>query len=164
MTKEEILGLGLQEKENYTFDDFREIIAVLRDPENGCPWDRVQTHDSLRGCFQDEVNEVYGGMDQLDETGDASNLCEELGDVLMHIVLQARIAEQEGLFTMDDVISGISRKMIRRHPHVFSEKSASTPEDVLKSWDEIKAEEKAEKASGKPLKNRGKQAFEGQNP
>ena len=117
MTKEEILGLGLQEKENYTFDDFREIIAVLRDPENGCPWDRVQTHDSLRGCFQDEVNEVYGGMDQLDETGDASNLCEELGDVLMHIVLQARIAEQEGLFTMDDVISGISRKMIRRHPH-----------------------------------------------
>ena len=71
---------------------------------------------------------------------------------------------KESRLLTTDVISGISRKMIRRHPHVFSEKSASTPEDVLKSWDEIKAEEKAEKASGKPLKNRGKQAFEGQNP
>lgn len=143
MTKDEILNCGLQEKEHYTFEDFERIISILRDPENGCPWDREQTHDSLRKCFQDEVDEVFGGMDRLRDTGDPENLCEELGDVLMHIVLQARIAEQEGYFTMDDVIQGISRKMIRRHPHVFTNQTADGTEQVLKTWDEIKAAEKA---------------------
>jgi tetrapyrrole methylase family protein/MazG family protein len=149
LTKEEILQSGLQDQEHYSFEDLRKIIRILRDPENGCPWDKVQTHDSLRECFQNEVDEVFGGMDRLDRTGDAENLCEELGDVLMHVVLQAVIAEQEGLFTMDDVIEGVSRKMIRRHPHVFTEKEASDEEGLLRSWNEIKAEEKAEKAKGK---------------
>ena len=145
MTKEEILNCGLQEKEVYTFEDFERIIGILRDPENGCPWDRAQTHASLRKCFQDEVDEVFEGIDILDRTGDAENLCEELGDVLMHVMLQVKIAEQEGLFTTEDVITGISRKMIRRHPHVFAEESVGSPEEQIKSWEEIKAVEKAEK-------------------
>lgn len=142
ITKEEKQLLGQQ---TYTFEDLREIISILRDPEFGCPWDRVQTHDSLRKCFRDEVDEVFGGIDQLNTTGNADNLCEELGDVLMHILLQARIAEQEGLFTTDDVINGISKKMIRRHPHIFGDVSAESPEEVMLTWEEIKAKERAGK-------------------
>ena len=132
-------------KEHYTFEDFCEIIKILRDPVNGCPWDRVQTHDSLKKDFQSEVDEVFAGIDIYEKTGDAENLCEELGDVLMHVVLQARIAEQEGLFTMDDVIQGISRKMIRRHPHIFADGKEKTVDEVLMTWEEIKVQEKADK-------------------
>ncbi len=141
MDKKELVS-----REHYSFEDFLEIMKILRDPETGCPWDRVQTHESLKKDFQSEVDEVFEGIDLYTDTGDAENLCEELGDVLMHVVLQARIAEQEGLFTMDDVIQGISRKMIRRHPHVFGDAEAPGPEDVIASWEAVKAEEKAEKA------------------
>ena len=92
----------------------------------------------------EEAYEVVEGIDVYQETGDDSNLCEELGDVLMHIVLHARIAEEEGRFTMDDVIQGISEKMIHRHPHVFGTVKADTPEQVLDNWEAIKQEEKHE--------------------
>lgn len=135
----------LKAKGSYTFDDLRRIMAVLRDPEEGCPWDRVQTHASLKKDFQSELDEVFEGIDLFEKSGDASNLCEELGDVLMHVLLQARIAEQEGVFTTDDVIEGISEKMIRRHPHVFGEEKLASPQDVVLSWETIKKQEKAGK-------------------
>lgn len=127
--------------QKYTFEDFVNIISELRS-DHGCPWDREQTHGSLKKCMQDEVNEVFEGIDIYEKTGDAENLCEELGDVLMNVVLQCQIAKEEGIFTLEDVIQGISEKMIRRHPHVFGNGKASASEEVLLTWEEIKRLEK----------------------
>ena len=125
-------------KDSYTFEELREIIADLRS-EDGCPWDRAQTFDSLKKCLEDETQEVFEAVD----SGDRENLCEELGDVLLQVVINSRIAEEEGSFTLDDVVNGICRKMIRRHPHVFGEAKASTPEEALGLWKEIKRRERA---------------------
>ena len=105
---------------NSRFDEFKEVIDRLRG-EDGCPWDRQQTYETLKPCMIDELTEVIGAVNLLEKTGDADNLCEELGDLLMNVVLMARIAEEEGRFTMEDVIGRIREKMIRRHPHVFAE-------------------------------------------
>ena len=133
----------MENKTEYSFEDFERIIARLR-AKDGCPWDQVQTHASLRDGMIEEAYEVVDGIDTYQATGDDSNLCEELGDVLMQVVMHARIAEEEGRFTMADVIRGISEKMIRRHPHVFGTAKADTPEEVLKNWEEIKQQEKHE--------------------
>ena len=125
-------------KDSYTFEELREIIADLRS-EDGCPWDRDQTFESLKKCLADETQEVFEAVD----SGDRENLCEELGDVLLQVVINSRIAEEEGSFTLDDVVNGICRKMIRRHPHVFGEAKASTPEEALGLWKEIKRRERA---------------------
>ena len=142
MTREEIRDSGLAEKPHYSFEDFHEIIKLLRDPEGGCPWDKAQTHESLKKDFQGEVDEAFEGIDILKKTGDGANLCEELGDVLLHIMMQVVIAEEEGLFTTDDVVDGIAKKMIRRHPHVFGDARADSSEDVLLNWEAIKQKEK----------------------
>lgn len=126
------------------FEEFEQIIAKLRAP-GGCPWDREQTHASLKKPCIEEAAEVICGINILDQTGDPENLKEELGDLLMQVVMHARIAEEEGYFTMDDVIQGIIDKMIRRHPHVFGEATVSGSDEVLTKWDEIKKEEKAGK-------------------
>lgn len=126
------------------FEEFEQIIAKLRAP-GGCPWDREQTHASLKKPCIEEAAEVICGINILDQTGDPENLKEELGDLLMQVVMHARIAEEEGYFTMDDVIQGIIDKMIRRHPHVFGDVTVSGSGEVLKKWDEIKNEEKAGK-------------------
>ena len=126
------------------FEEFEQIIAKLRAP-GGCPWDREQTHASLKKPCIEEAAEVICGINILDKTGDPENLKEELGDLLMQVVMHARIAEEEGYFTMDDVIQGIIDKMIRRHPHVFGEATVSGSGEVLTKWDEIKNEEKAGK-------------------
>ena len=123
------------------FEEFQKIIARLRAP-GGCPWDRDQTHSSLKAACIEEAAEVICGIRILDETGHPDNLKEELGDLLLQVVMHAQIAQEEGLFTMDDVIQGISEKMIRRHPHVFGDASASDSDQVLKRWDEIKKQEK----------------------
>ena len=106
----------MEQNTEYTFDDFVEIVRELR---KKCPWDSVQTHTSLRTCLENESREVLDGISILEETGDGANLCEELGDVLLQIVLHSIIAQEEGLFTVEDVISGISRKMKFRHPKIF---------------------------------------------
>ena len=152
MTREEIRSCGLVDKETYSFDDFRKIVEVLRDPDGGCPWDKAQTHDTLRDDFQNEVNEVFEGIDRLNATGDGENLCEELGDVLLHILMQARIAEQEGLFSIDDVIQAEAEKMVRRHPHIFADGKADSAEEVLLTWEEVKRREREEKARKKAEK------------
>ena len=126
------------------FTRFREIVARLRG-EGGCPWDRAQTHESLKATCIEEAAEVVCGINILRETGNPDNLKEELGDPLLQVVIQAQIAEEEGLFTIEDVCEGVSEKMIRRHPHVFGHGEASTPEEAYASWNEVKKLEKAGK-------------------
>lgn len=128
-------------KKAYTFDDFKKIIERLR-AEDGCPWDREQTHASLKPCLTEEAAEVLSAVNIYDATGNSENLAEELGDVLLQVVMHTVIAEEEGIFTMEDVISGVSEKMIRRHPHVFGETEVSDSGEVLRNWDEIKKQEK----------------------
>ena len=126
------------------FEEFEDIIARLRAPD-GCPWDREQTHMSLKKPCIEEAAEVICGINILNKTGDAENLKEELGDLLLQVVMNAQIAKEEGLFTMDDVIQTVIDKMVRRHPHVFGEAVVSDSGEVLTRWDEIKKQEKAGK-------------------
>ena len=119
------------------FDEFVETIATLRAP-GGCPWDQEQTHESMKKCLMDEAEEVLEAIDAKDD----DNLCEELGDLLLQVVMHARIAAEEGRFTIEDVIRGVNDKMIRRHPHVFGDVKVESLEDQLKLWEEIKAKEK----------------------
>ena len=125
------------------FDEFVATIAALRS-ENGCPWDRKQTHESLKECLVEETGEVLEAIDKKDD----ANLCEELGDVLLQVVMHAQIAAEEGRFTIEDVISGVNEKMNRRHPHVFGDIKVSSVEEGLDLWEQIKQKEKEAK-SGK---------------
>ena len=132
------------EEELGRFETFRSVVAALR-AEDGCPWDRAQTFESLKPCLINETTEAIAAADIYRETGSAENLCEELGDVLLQVVLQAQIAEEEGLFSVEDVIRGISRKMIRRHPHVFRADEPDgelAKEEVPGRWEQIKKAEK----------------------
>lgn len=122
---------------------FEEFMEVVREVRKNCPWDKVQTHESLKPYLVNETNELLEGIDRLKEKNDSENLCEELGDVLFQVALHSVIAEEEGLFTIEDVISGISSKMQFRHPKIFS------PEDkevVNLSWDELKKKEKEQRS------------------
>lgn len=132
-------------QKRYSYEDFLKIIAALRS-ENGCPWDREQTHMTLRPCLMEEAAEVMAGIRILEETGNPENLREELGDVLLQVVMHSQIAKEEGLFTIEDVVSEVAEKMVRRHPHVFGNVEAGTSAQVLENWDEIKRREKAGKA------------------
>lgn len=118
------------------------IIARLRAPD-GCPWDREQTHLSLRGNLLEECYEVLEALDK----GDSHKLCDELGDLLMQIVLHAQIASEAGEFGIGDVIRNISTKLIRRHPHVFGSRRVRDAEEVAHNWEALKREEKATGAS-----------------
>ncbi|MFO8101023.1 MAG: nucleoside triphosphate pyrophosphohydrolase [Dehalococcoidia bacterium] len=125
-----------------TFEAFRRIVARLRAPD-GCPWDRRQTHQSLKPYL---IEEAYETLQTLDD-GDTGKLCEELGDLLLQIGLHARIAEESGEFEMADVLRGINEKLIRRHPHVFGNTQVADENEVMLNWEEIKrAEGKAEKS------------------
>ena len=125
----------------YTFDDLVRVIAELRS-DHGCPWDRAQTYESLKQCLADEAQEVFDAVDHKD----MENLCEELGDVLLQVVLNSQIAAEEGAFSIDDVVDGVCQKMIRRHPHVFGGAKVESEEEGLALWNAIKAQEKAEKS------------------
>ena len=124
-----------------SFDELKKVIARLR-AKDGCPWDREQTHMSLKASCIEEAAEVICGINILDQTGNAENLKEELGDLLLQVMMHAQIAEEEGLFTIEDVVKGITEKMIRRHPHVFGEVTVSDSGEVLKNWEAIKEQEK----------------------
>lgn len=121
-----------------TFAAFVDTIAALRAP-NGCPWDREQTHESIA---RNMIEEAYEAVDAI-EQHDATHLCEELGDVLLQVVLQSQIAADAGEFTVADVCRDVNAKMIRRHPHVFGEAAAGSAEDVLSIWDNVKLAEKS---------------------
>ncbi|HEY8145189.1 MAG TPA: nucleoside triphosphate pyrophosphohydrolase [Kofleriaceae bacterium] len=118
-----------------------DIMRRLLAPD-GCPWDREQTLESLRPYLVEETFEVLEAL----ETGTPAQHCEELGDLLMQIVFQAALREGEGAFAIDDVVQGIADKLVRRHPHVFADARADTPDEVLVQWEEIKRREKAAKA------------------
>ncbi|HLF87903.1 MAG TPA: nucleoside triphosphate pyrophosphohydrolase [Anaerolineales bacterium] len=126
-----------------SFESFQEVVAHLRAPD-GCPWDRKQTHHSLRPYL---IEEAYEALDALDSE-DPSKLAEELGDLLFQIVIHAQIAAEDGEFTMADIVQGISAKLIRRHPHVFGNVKVDGVEGVLANWEKLKAEERAAKGNG----------------
>ena len=127
--------------EKYTYEQLLEIIAELRS-DHGCPWDRAQTHESMIKCLRDECEETIEAIENKDD----ENLCEELGDVFLQVLLHAQIAKEEGRFDMSDIIDGLAKKMVRRHPHVFGgAPQAQTEEEGLARWKEIKAQEKAQK-------------------
>lgn len=124
------------------FDEFVQTIAALRDPETGCPWDKVQTHQSIASNM---IEEAYEAVDTI-EANDVPHLREELGDVLLQVVLQCQIAADEGEFTIDDVCKEVNDKIVRRHPHVFgamAEENVGDAAQVLDLWDQIKLQEKA---------------------
>ncbi len=129
-----------------SFESFQEVIARLRAPD-GCPWDRAQTHNSLRPFL---LEETYETLDALDRE-DFRDLEEELGDLFLQIMLHAQIASENGDFNIHQVIEGISNKLVRRHPHVFSEVEVDDVRGVIKNWEAIKAEERRE--NDKPEKN-----------
>ena len=124
-----------------SFEDLKEVVRRLR-AVDGCPWDREQTHGSLKAPVIEEAAEVICGINIYEQTGNPQNLKEELGDLLLQVVMQAQIAEEEGIFTLDDVILGITEKMIRRHPHVFGNTQVLDAEEVVANWEEIKRQEK----------------------
>ncbi len=124
-------------KPNYTIDDLTDIMARLRSPE-GCPWDKEQTHQSIRPNFLEEVYEAVEAIDCRDDT----MLCEELGDVLLQIVFHAQMAKEAGSFNFDSVCDGICKKLILRHPHIFGDVQVENSTQVLANWDAIKRKEK----------------------
>ena len=134
----------------YSYEELLNVIAQLRG-EHGCPWDKAQTHESLIPCLRNECEEVVQAIEQHDE----ENLCEELGDVLLQVLLHARIAEEEGQFAMADVVNGLEEKMVRRHPHVFGNEEYGSPEQNQARWEEIKRQEKEAKKRRKLAENQG---------
>src|SRR5690349_2579975 len=123
-----------------------EIMAALRTPETGCPWDLEQDFASIAPYTLEEAYEVVDAI----ERGDLADLRDELGDLLLQVVFHARMAEEQGAFAFGDVVEAITRKMIRRHPHVFPDESGQLTPLVKGAWDRIKAEEKAERAARNP--------------
>lgn len=132
-------------EKKYSFEDFKQIIKKLRS-ENGCPWDREQTHESLKPCVMEEAAELAGAIRIYGKTGNAENMREELGDLLLQVVMHSEIASEEQLFTIEDVIHEVAEKMVRRHPHVFGNVQADNSEQVLSNWEEIKKAEKEGKS------------------
>ena len=131
--------MAFTQKQRYDMQDLLDIVALLRDPDHGCPWDKVQTHASIRKNFIEETYEVADAIDQ----ADANLLCEELGDVLLQVALHTRMEEETGAFTFEDVCTGICEKLVYRHPHIFGTVRADDEGTVLKNWEELKREEKA---------------------
>ena len=118
-------------------DRLVQIMARLRTPETGCPWDLAQTFSSISPYTIEEAYEVADAI----ETGDKEQLCDELGDLLLQVIFHARMAEEDGSFSFDDVARAISDKMVRRHPHVFGDTTADDTATVRANWEDIKAAE-----------------------
>lgn len=133
-----------------------EIMAALRTPGIGCPWDLEQNFASIAPYTIEEAYEVTDAIAR----GNLEDLCDELGDLLLQVVFHARMAEEKNVFSFGDVVEAITSKMIRRHPHVFADKNGQlTPSDVKGAWERIKAEEKAERAMGRPLEETSHQSL-----
>ena len=136
MNKTELIN-----KNSYDFSDLCEIVDILRAPD-GCPWDKEQTHASIRKGLIEETYEVVEGIDKNDD----KIMCEELGDLLLQIVFHASISKDENAFDINDICTGICRKLIYRHPHIFSDVKAETSDEVLRNWDNLKKQEKGQKS------------------
>ena len=131
------MPVEFERKDRYTMEDLLSIMRILRLPD-GCPWDREQTHDSIRTNLLEETHEAIEAIDN----GDMPGLCEELGDVLMQVVFHAQMEQEAGGFTFADVVNGVCQKLITRHPHVFGDTEVADSAQVLQNWDAIKRAEK----------------------
>jgi MazG family protein len=123
------------------FRDFVSVIRALRTPGTGCPWDLEQDHRTLRPYLTEEAGEVLDAIDR----GDDRSLQEELGDLLLQVVLHAQVADDRGAFSITEVVRGITEKMVRRHPHVFGPVRVSGSDEVVRNWEQIKAAERQAK-------------------
>lgn len=132
----------LADLKHYEYGDLLNILKILRSP-GGCPWDREQTHESIRKNLIEETYEVVEAIDN----ADMRLMREELGDLLMQIVFHATLAEESGAFAMSDVVNEVSEKLVRRHPHIFGDIKVENSGDVLQNWDKIKAKEKSRVSS-----------------
>ena len=144
-TSEETLA-ALRSKPHYGIEDLLQIMQVLRS-ENGCPWDKEQTHQSIR---QDFLEECYEAVEAI-EADSVPMMREELGDVLLQVVFHCQIEAEQSHFTFDDICDEVCRKLVVRHPHVFGDVNADTSEEVLKNWDSIKQETKQQKTAAETL-------------
>ncbi|MBR5942501.1 MAG: nucleoside triphosphate pyrophosphohydrolase [Clostridia bacterium] len=135
-------------KDKYAFQDLVDIMALLRGP-GGCPWDRAQTHESIRKNFIEETYEVCEAIDN----GDTANLREELGDVLLQVLFHAQMEKEAGRFDVGDVIDEVCKKLVVRHPHIFGDVSADTAEKVLENWEDIKIRTKGQTEGKKRLED-----------
>jgi tetrapyrrole methylase family protein/MazG family protein len=138
--------VDFMQKDFYTVSDLQEIVRLLRAP-GGCPWDREQTHESIRRNFLEEAYEVAEAIDEQD----ADHLKEELGDVLLQVLFHSCIEEEAGRFSLDDVADGVSKKLIFRHPHVFGETEVKGSGEVLHNWEELKRQEKGQETHSQSL-------------
>ena len=132
----------------YDYEALKQVIRRLRSPE-GCPWDREQTHDSLKRYL---IEETYETLEAID-TGNPEKIRDELGDVLLQVLLHSEIASEQGQFNMDDVVHGVAAKMIARHRHVFGDAQAATAEEVVTLWERVKKEEKGQKTHTQNLRD-----------
>lgn len=139
--------MDFQIKEKYDINDLLKIIEMLRDPENGCPWDKVQTHKTIRKNF---IEETYEAIEAID-LDDKVLLQEELGDVLMQVLLHSQFEAEENVFDFSDVVNGTAQKLVLRHPHIFTDFENKTVDGVLQKWEEIKKEEKGQKTVSETL-------------
>lgn len=146
MNKEEIKKVT--EKGKYNLPELRAVFSYLRG-ENGCPWDRVQTHESIRANLIEETYEVVEAIDN----ADSALMREELGDLLLQVVFHAAIEEEKGNFDLDDVISDVTEKLIRRHPHVFADVDARDPDSAIDAWEAAKGVEKKDRKTVKDSMN-----------
>jgi tetrapyrrole methylase family protein/MazG family protein len=144
----EILNLEFEKKEKYNIEDFLQIVSILRSP-NGCPWDKEQTHQSIRNCF---IEETYEAVEAIDN-GDTELLKEELGDVLLQVLFHSQIEKEKGVFDFSDVVDGIAKKMIVRHPHVFGDTVVKNSDEVLVNWDIIKKKTKSQTTQAEVLQS-----------
>lgn len=132
--------------QRYTLEDLLNIMKKLRS-ENGCPWDRQQTHESLLTSLLEEAYEVMNAI----KGKDMDNLCEELGDLLLQVIFHSQIAFEQGQFTFDDVVNGLCQKLVRRHPHIFGEAVVHSAQEVKYNWEEIKREERGSQTYGEMM-------------
>lgn len=144
-------------KENYQWQDLLAVVHKLRQPD-GCPWDRAQTYESMKQCVTDEAQEVIEAVDN----NDFINLREELGDLMLQVLMYSEIAKERGEFTLEDVIDELAKKLVRRHPHVFGdEKTAETPKEGLSVWKRVKIQEKMDRLKEyEEMYQKGKIGFE----
>ena len=133
----------------YTAEQLLEVLRILRDPENGCPWDKVQTHASIRKNFLEETCEVLEAID----ADDPAMLREELGDVLLQVVFHTQMEKEKGVFDMDDVADGICKKLIFRHPHIFGDVTVGSTDEILSNWDDLKRKEKKQETDTSTLES-----------
>jgi tetrapyrrole methylase family protein/MazG family protein len=135
-------------KDKYAFNDLVNIMTILRGP-NGCPWDKEQTHLSIRKNFLEETYEVLDAIDK----NDIDNMCEELGDVMLQVAFHSEMERQLGHFDIDDVCNRLCLKLIERHPHIFGDVVAENSDKVLKNWDEIKKKQKGQKSQTEAMQD-----------